>query len=131
MIRWRALANSLPVAATCLLLLMVAGRAAVGFFAPEPLRARELLGAASTGFPNGRVVFLADSADARRTHDMAAAARRAGPDLPMEIRLLGSGDDVRQRRLRRLVRGYGFNDLPVLLTLDAEARVLRVEPLKP
>lgn len=129
--RWRALANSLPVVATCLLLVMVAGRAAVGLLAPEPLRARDILGAESTRFPRGRLVVLADSASARTIGDAAAAARRSRSGLPLEIRLLDSGNDVRHQRLRRLVGAYGFQDLPLLLTLDAEARVLRVEPLEP
>gem|GEM_PF-5134660 len=31
--------------------------------------------------------------------------------------------------MRRLVRAYGFEHLPVLLTLDAEPRVMRVQQL--
>lgn len=116
--------------ATCLLVLVVTTRAALGWLAPAPARARELLGAESTRFPRGRLLLLADSADAAWLGDAAATARRRNSDLPLELRIVGSGDEV-PRQMRRLVRAYGIERLPVLLTLDAEARVLRVEPLSP
>jgi alkanesulfonate monooxygenase SsuD/methylene tetrahydromethanopterin reductase-like flavin-dependent oxidoreductase (luciferase family) len=116
--------------ATCLLLAVVAGRGVLGLLAPEPVRAREVLAADAARFPRGRLLLLADSVDTPWLGDAAAAARRRNPDLPLELRLMGSHDEVREQ-IRRLVRAYGVERLPVLLTLDPEARVLRVEPLSP
>lgn len=129
MLRWRLSPNALAVAAACLLLSMVTGRAAVKLLAPDPVRASDILEAQATRFPRGRIVVLADSADAVRVRDAEAELRRTGSDLPLELRLLGADDQARRRQLRKLVRAYGFQDLPVLLTLDADARVLRVQPL--
>lgn len=118
----------LLVPATCVLLLTVAGRAAVRHLAPEPLRASEVLGVDPARFPRGRVVLLADSADMAGPAYLAAVAHRADSDLPLERRVLPSSDGAHGRRLLRLVRAYGIEELPVLLTVDAEARVVRVEP---
>lgn len=110
--------------AVCLLLLVVASRAALRLLAPEPVRAREVLGTEPTRYPRGRLLLLADSADVRWPGDAGVAARRTQSELPLDLVVPGPGDEV-----RRLVRAYGVEHLPVLLTLDAEARVLRVEPL--
>jgi hypothetical protein len=110
--------------ATCLLLLTVAGRAVVTRLAPEPVRASEVLGVDPARFPHGRLVLLADSADLPGLADAAVAARRPDSGLPLERRVLAPAGGAH----RRLVRAYGFQ-LPILLTVDAEARVVRIEPL--
>lgn len=129
MARWRLPPNALALAATCLLLFMVTGRAAVKLLAPDPVRASDVLGTEATRFPRGRIIVLADSTDRVRVREAEAVVRRTGSDLPLEIWILGPDDQVRRQQLRKLVRAYGFDDLPVLLTLDAEVRVLRAEPL--
>lgn len=125
----RSRLEPLLLPATCLLLLTVAGRAAVTRLAPEPVRASEVLGVDPARFPHGRLVLLADSADLPGLADAAVAAQRPDSGLPLERLVFAPAGDVRGRQLTRLVRAYGFQELPVLLTVDAEARVVRIEPL--
>jgi hypothetical protein len=96
-------ADRTAFAATSLLLLMLCWKVVLVAVVPHPPRARELIAPG-----NG-------SADPVARRELLVAA----PE--------GSRTD---RRLQSLVRSYGHS-LPVLLTMDGEGHVVRVQPVSP
>ncbi|HST61999.1 MAG TPA: hypothetical protein VLK84_25080 [Longimicrobium sp.] len=93
------------VIATGLLLAVIVWRAVLGATAPAPLRARDLLGVGGMSAAGPRRVLV------------------VSPTQPASDSSMPATD-----RLLALLRSYGYETLPVLLTLDTDGHVVFVEP---
>lgn len=115
-----------PVALTlaCALLIVAFGKLALAVLSPAPPTAAHLGALPADSITR---ILLVDRAPER-----GAGTGGHGSDPGVEIRRVswaaavqgdGNPDDV---SLAKLVRAYGYSELPLLLTLDGEGRVLRV-----
>lgn len=125
-----------PVAFAIGLLLAVLGwRIALAALALPPLQANALLAPppGATAATN-RLVLVVDGDLAGETDAAARGVQRTHPGWTLEIQRVpwrtNAGERSREGRIAALVRGYGHDELPVLLTLGPEGQVLRVQSLR-
>lgn len=121
-------ADPLAAVATALLAVVAAWSIALSILVPAPPAPALLTDLHDT---QRLVVLVASPGDEARARAMAAE-RADVPRLPVRViplrqdrtpRLRGAGAD---RRLWSLLDAYGYDDLPVLLVLDGQGRVVRV-----
>lgn len=118
------------------LLAVLGGRVLLLSWGPSALQAHTLLApsAAARGEP-AHLVLVID----RDEHRMAARAdtqvRRNNPGQRLEVVRAPWPVTWRHRsreaRIARLVRAYGYSELPVLLTVSREGHIVRVQPFPP
>jgi hypothetical protein len=122
--------DALAWAATGLLLLVVVWRIALMAFAPDPVRAHEVLVAAGSQAAAGRLLVIMDASDTLGVRSTAAAEHQRRPGLSLELRTLNDAQRQPDSGVRALLESYGHAELPVILTLDSAGHVLRVAPLR-
>lgn len=102
------------------LLIVVLGNLALGFFSAVPPTAAHLGGPSADSVNQ---ILLVDRARGQ------TGGPGTGPGVtirPVSWGTAGSDAQGNDAALARLVRAYGYADLPLLLTLDGEGHVLRV-----
>jgi hypothetical protein len=123
-------ADPLAAIATALLGAVVVWRVSLSLFIPA-LPDPSLLRGALNGQAGRQVVLVASRGDEARAKGIASASPGL-PRLPLRVVSLAPGSlpDARfERRVRSLLRAYGYPSLPVLVVLDDQGRVVKVSSL--
>lgn len=115
----------LPVTIAILLLLVVLGwRVVLVWSAPTPLLAASLLPSSEVPADSVRQVLVVDE---RTFGDGSGRGRFHSAEVIRVPWTIASDARSHASRLSALVRAYGYSDLPVLLTLNAQGQVVRVQ----
>lgn len=124
-------ADPLVWVATALLGMVAVWSLSLSLLFPAPAAPSMFTPAQERENRQGQMVLLASSGDEARAKPVAAASTGL-PRLPLRVISLrpdeGPGLRGRQpnQRLWSLLHSYGYDELPVLLVLDGQGRVVRV-----